>query len=173
MNRHFAIFRSFSRLHLDSQSLMGRVAVSAAWITGAHFLELFVRLGSSLIFTRLLFPEAFGIIAAAGTGITVLVMISDLGVRSVVVTSPNVGDEQFLRTAWTVQLVRSAILFLMALGLALAIATAQKNLLIGGDTAFGHSVVPKIIAVLGIVLLISGTESANEYVLVREIKSRG
>lgn len=71
----------------------------------------FLRLASNLILTRLLFPEAFGLMALVQVFMSGLQMFSDLGIRASVIQSDRGDDPDFLNTAWTVQIVRGFVLF--------------------------------------------------------------
>lgn len=69
-----------------------------------------LRLVSNLIMTRLLFPEAFGMMALVQLVIAGAAMFSDLGFRGAVVQDPRGNKPEFLNTVWTLQIVRGVIL---------------------------------------------------------------
>ncbi|MBL3586445.1 oligosaccharide flippase family protein [Rhodovulum sulfidophilum] len=73
-----------------------------------------LRLVSNLILTRLLFPEAFGLMAIVQVFMTGLQMFSDVGIRTSITLSKSGDDPDYLNTAWTVQILRGAILWLAA-----------------------------------------------------------
>ncbi len=77
-----------------------------------------MQLASNLILTRILFPEAFGLMALVTVFIGGLMMISDVGIRPSIVRSERAGEPVFQATAWTLQIVRGGILTLAALALA-------------------------------------------------------
>ncbi len=81
-----------------------------------------LRLISNLVLTRLLYPEAFGIMAIAQSFLTGLEMFSDTGIRVSIVQNKRGDDPAFLNTAWTMQILRGAMLwgitFLMAVPVA-------------------------------------------------------
>ncbi len=94
-------------------------ALRSSLITGTGFVaRQAVRLASNLILTRLLFPEAFGMMALVTVFLTGLVMFSDLGIGPSIMSSARGDEEDFLNTAWTVQILRAIILFFLALALA-------------------------------------------------------
>jgi lipopolysaccharide exporter len=68
-----------------------------------------IKLGSSLILTRILKPEAYGVITILMSIVFVLEMISDIGITIPIIRSKNGEDPQYLNTAWTLRLGRSAI----------------------------------------------------------------
>ncbi len=68
-----------------------------------------LRLGSNLILTRLLAPEAFGVVAIVVSIWYVLLMLSDLGLRAYVTRHPTAGDE-LVQTVWTIRFIRNIFL---------------------------------------------------------------
>ncbi len=78
-----------------------------------------LRLASNLILTRLLFPEAFGIMAIIQVVLTGVAMFSDFGLRSSIIQDKRGDDPAFLNTAWTLQILRGFVL-----GGAVALAAA-------------------------------------------------
>lgn len=71
-----------------------------------------LRFLSNLVLTRLLFPEAFGLMALVQVIITGLSMLSTFGLRISVMQSSRGDDEKFLNTCWTVQVLRGILLWL-------------------------------------------------------------
>lgn len=69
-----------------------------------------LRLGSNLILTRLLFPEAFGIMALIQVVLSAAAMFSDFGIRGSIVQDERGADPDFLNTAWTLQVLRGGVL---------------------------------------------------------------
>jgi len=69
-----------------------------------------LRLASNLVLTRLLFPEAFGLMALVGVVLTGVAMFSDLGIRGAVVSDPRGSEPAFLSTAFTLQILRGVFL---------------------------------------------------------------
>lgn len=82
-----------------------------------------LRLGSNLILSRLLFPEAFGLAALVSIFNQALVMFSDVGIEPGVIQSARGDEESFLKTAWTMQVVRGVGLWLCACLLAVPLSS--------------------------------------------------
>lgn len=76
-----------------------------------------LRLASNLILTRLLFPEAFGVMAMVSVFLMGLAMFSDVGVGPAIMQSKRGDDRDFLNTAWTIQIIRGVSLWLVACAL--------------------------------------------------------
>lgn len=74
-----------------------------------------LRLASNLILTRLLFPEAFGLMALVQVVLAGTAMFSDFGIRGSIVQNPRGDDPVFLNTAWTIQIGRGLVLGLAVL----------------------------------------------------------
>jgi O-antigen/teichoic acid export membrane protein len=101
-----------------TSSLRSRAVHSGAWIGVGFGIQKVLQLGSNLILTRLLFPEAFGLMALATVFLVGLQMFSDIGLKPAVIRDPRGDDPQFLNTAWTIQVARG--LLLCAIGVAIA-----------------------------------------------------
>ncbi|CAN0339902.1 unnamed protein product, partial [Chrysoparadoxa australica] len=72
----------------------------------------------NLILTRLLFPEAFGLMALVMVFLIGLGQFSDVGVTPSIMQSRRGDDQRFLDTAWTIQAFRGVGLWLVACALA-------------------------------------------------------
>mgnify|MGYP003767681351 CR=1 FL=1 len=77
-----------------------------------------VRLGKSLILTRLLFPEAYGVMAIVWAVLYALEMLSDVGLSAAVIRHKRGDDPDFLNTAWTMKTIRGGILCAVACAVA-------------------------------------------------------
>jgi O-antigen/teichoic acid export membrane protein len=98
--------------------IWSRAARGTAWTALSFVAAQGIRLGSNLILTRLLFPEAFGIMALVTVLLVGLMLFSDMGVRPAIMQSRRGDDADFLNTAWTIQILRGAVLWLAACALA-------------------------------------------------------
>lgn len=84
---------------------------SSAFTTLGYFASQGIRLASNLILTRLLFPEAFGMMALVSVVIAGLVNFSDAGTLPAIQQSRRGDDPAFLNTAWTIHWVRGLLLW--------------------------------------------------------------
>lgn len=102
--------------------LTARILRSASWVMVGYGGAQAIRLASNLILTRILFPEAFGLMTLV-TVITVgLMMFSDVGIGPSISQSKRGDDPAFLDTAWTIQVMRGFTLWGVTLLLALPVA---------------------------------------------------
>lgn len=80
-----------------------------------------LRLGSNLLLTRMLAPEAFGIMLLVNVVLLGLEQFADVGIGPGIIQN-NRDDDTFLNTAWTIQVVRGLILSLVAAAFAYPMA---------------------------------------------------
>lgn len=77
-----------------------------------------LRLVSSMVLTRLLYPEAFGIMTMISSVVFVIEMMSDVGIVGLLIRHEKGDHPTYLNTMWTVRLMRSCgngvLLFLAA-----------------------------------------------------------
>lgn len=92
-----------------------RLGREVAWVVAPFGFTQLLRLGSNIVLTRLLAPEVFGLMLLVNTLRTGTELLSDIGIGQSVVRSPNGEDRRFLDAAWTLQLLRGAILTVVAL----------------------------------------------------------
>ena len=107
------VMHSFRGDGLRAKALQG-----SGWTLGGFGAQQVLRLGSSLVLTRLLFPEAFGYMALASVYMTGLEMFSDIGIRPAIIQNKRGDDIEFLNTAWTMQIIRGFVLWFVACVLA-------------------------------------------------------
>ncbi|MCX7559231.1 oligosaccharide flippase family protein [Sulfitobacter sp. F26204] len=101
---------------------MARVVRSSSFIIMGYGGSQALRLASNLILTRLLFPEAFGLMALISVVTVGLMLFSDVGISPSIAQSKRGDDPAFLNTAWSIQIVRGALLWGIATLLAGPIA---------------------------------------------------
>ncbi|UWR89032.1 oligosaccharide flippase family protein [Phaeobacter inhibens] len=102
----------------QGESLAARVLRSASWLMMGYGGSQALRLAANLVMTRLLFPEAFGLMALVSVVITGLALFSDMGIGPSIAQSKRGDDPDFLDTAWSVQVVRGFALWGLTLLLA-------------------------------------------------------
>ena len=65
-----------------------------------------------MILTRILFPEAFGLMALVTVVLVASANFSDVGITPAILKDKRGHDPVFLNTAWTIQIGRGVILCL-------------------------------------------------------------
>ncbi|CUT11426.1 Polysaccharide biosynthesis protein [Bradyrhizobium sp.] len=106
-------------------TLKRRVITASVWSLASYGLAQIIRFASNLLFSRLLDPEAFGIMAIASLIAIGLQMFSDLGLKQSIVRHEGALTDDFVNTAWVLQIVRGLLLWLGALLAALGLWSAS------------------------------------------------
>ena len=87
----------------------------------------FIRFASNIVLTRLLVPDYFGLMALVSIFVQGLEMFSDLGVGLSVIQHKEGEKRDFLDTAWTLQCLRSVVLWTISAAIAWPLAVFYKQ----------------------------------------------
>jgi O-antigen/teichoic acid export membrane protein len=136
---------------------------AGAWSIAGYGLNQAIRFGSNLLLTRLLAPEAFGVMAIAFLVLTCLAMFSDLGLNINVIQSPRGRDHAFLNTVWAVQLIRGLLLWAVALCVSLILFPAGHSGFIPRDSVYADPRLPYVIAAVSLTALLAGAQSTRVF----------
>lgn len=98
-------------LAVASEGLGKRAVRGTAFSLGGQLVSQVLRLASNLLLTRLLDPDAFGLMAIVLAVTTGLQLISDVGIWQAIVRSPRGDEPDFQNTAWTLTALRGIGLF--------------------------------------------------------------
>jgi len=150
-----------SMLDIGRISLKQRVFSAGLWSVVSFSLNMILRFGSSMLMTRLLKPEMFGVMAIATTIMVGLAMFSDVGLKQNVVQSSRGSESSYLNTAWSVQIVRGFVLWIFALLVSLGIFLANRNGYVTADSVYAAQSLPYVISVLSVAAVIGGFESTK------------
>lgn len=93
-------------------SLRFRAIRAGVWTIGGYGANQVLRLGGNLVLTRLLFPEAFGLMALVQSVMIGLSMFLDVGVEASIIQNKRGHEESFINAAWTVQVVQGLMIWL-------------------------------------------------------------
>ena len=99
-------------------NLAKRAVRGGMWQLGAYGAQNVIRFASNIALTRLLTPDVFGLASITNTAIIGLEQLSDVGVTPSIVQNKNGETEPFLRTAFTIQVVRGILVTLIGVALA-------------------------------------------------------
>ncbi len=132
---------------------------AALWLVGSNVSSQVLRLISSLVLTRLLMPDAFGLMAAMGTLYFALIMFSDMGIWQSVVKSEKGNEDRFLGTAWAAQLIRSVIVAVLVCLMGLGVHVLSDRHWIQTSSVYADPRMPWMMASFAICALMQGLES--------------
>ena len=98
--------------------LQGTALQATVWTVFAYGSSQSLRMLNSVILTRMLLPEFFGLMALVSTLILGLRLLSDVGLLPSIISSSRGDEGVFLDTAWTLQILRGFCLWSVAVLLA-------------------------------------------------------
>lgn len=150
-------------------SLTRRVLSGGAVLMGGYAAGQVLRLVSNLIVARLVAPEAFGLMAVTISIIIFANMMTDIGVGASVVRSENSDDPRFLQTAWTVQIIRNVLVWILAMAGAGGIAYLAATGGVQETSIFANPLLPPVILWGVLQILISGFGSMNKPLAERHL----
>jgi len=153
----------------DRSGLAHKIMASAALSSVSFIGQMLLRIVSTMVLTRLLAPETFGVFAVVLAFLYILTLFSDMGVRGLILTREGEVDDGFLRACWTVQILRGALILALCGLIALALAGAQGAGFFGSETAYADPMLPYAVAATGFAPLVKGFASPVRFLYERRI----
>ena len=141
--------------------LRARILRASAWTMTGHIGSQLLRLSSNLIMTRLLVPEMFGVMVLANVILIGLQLFSDLGLGQGIVQSRRGNDLAYLNTVWTAQIIRGGVLWLLAVGIGLALHLLAESRWLPTGSVYADPILPYVVTVLSFSALIGGFVSTR------------
>lgn len=153
------------RVRSQSVSIFGRLLSFGTTRTGVLGLttvgSLIVRTGSSMVLTRLLIPDDFGIIGIIGSVFYTVALLTDIGTHAFLIRHERAGERHFRDVIWTIHAKR---------GFALFIAVAASSPLIAW--VLGKPSIALPLAVASLTFTINAFASFSLVTALRNDKSR-
>ena len=143
-------------------ALRQRILRAGAWASVGYGLSQALRLGGSLVMTRLLVPEMFGVMAIASIVLAMLLMLSDFGLTQNIVQSARGESPIFLDTAWAVQIIRGGLLWAVALLLSGGLYAGNQAGWFPPDSVYASPELPLVIAIGTFSAVISGFHECDQ-----------
>lgn len=140
-------------------SLLARTLRGTLWTVLAIAGGQGIRLASSLVLTRLLHPEAFGVMALMMVFVQAMQMFSDVGIGPSIIQNERGDEPRFLDTAWTVQVGRGAGIWLACAVIATPVAWFYDEPLLRG-----------LLPILGFQAVLSGFNSTAVFTANRRLE---
>lgn len=132
------------------------------WSLGGTGAAQLLRFVSNLILWRLLFPEAFGLMALVNSFMVALAMFSDVGVGPSVIQDAKGTETKRLHTAFTIQVGRGVIIFLLTCICAIPLARF-----------YGQPELAMYVPLVGLTALLQGTTSMRIITETKNVRMGG
>ncbi len=140
-------------------TLKFRAIRGSFWTVAGYGGSQVLRLGGNLVLTRLLFPEAFGLMALVQVFMQGLQMFSDFGIAPSIIQNPKGNTPEFLNTAWTLQVLRGFGLWVLTFVIAIPAARF-----------YGEPQLAQLLPAVGITAFISGMNSTRLATVNRQME---
>ncbi len=159
------------QLPTEQRSLKQKAMLAGVWSTLAFFVVALMRLVSTIVLTRLLTPDVFGIFSVLLTVTFLMTMFSDLGVRSLILTreEEKLGNA-FLWNCWTIQLLRGLVVGGLIVLIGVLFRVLQNYEVFPGYSSYSAPVLSSAISVSALAFIILSVESPNKFVYERDMK---
>jgi O-antigen/teichoic acid export membrane protein len=138
-----------------------RAVRASMWALVSFGAGTIIRLASNLVLTRLLFEEVFGMMAIITTFLVGLSLMSDIGINRAIVQSPRGEEPIYQDTAWSLQIIRGVLMWLVAFAISRPVAAAY-------DAPLLASLLP----VAAFTTVIQGFQSPNLPLLNRKLAQK-
>jgi len=149
--------------------LRAKVIRASIWVLGGSYASQALRLASNLILTRLLFPEAFGLMVVVNVFTQLLQAFSDVGIGPSIIQNKRGEDPDFLNTAWTMQVARGFVLWFASCVIAAVLWYGQSSGWLVGDNVYAAPLLPALLPVAGLGAVISGFSATSLFTLNRRL----
>ena len=143
---------------MPSPSLRQRVFKAGSWTLVGYVGAQGLRFASNLVLTRLLFPEAFGLMALMYSILTGINMLTDLGLNQSIVTSARGAEPAYANTAWSLQVAKGV---LVALAMVAAAGPAAAH--------FEQSQMAQLMWGIALIALVGSFGSTNVAIATRNV----
>lgn len=144
---------------LHTPSLKRAVLAGSSWTLLSVVAGHSIKLIKTLVLTRLLFPEAYGVMAIVGSVLFALGMLSDAGLAAAAIRHVRAGESSFINTLWTAKVIRGVLIFVITCLIAYPLSIIYRM----PDLVW-------LIPIAGFTMVLSGLNSTNVYSQQREMK---
>jgi O-antigen/teichoic acid export membrane protein len=135
------------------------IVKGVAWTAGTFGLSQLLRIVSSIILTRLLAPELFGIMVIIYALQSGMELLSDLGFGQNLIINKNADNPEFYNTVWSLRLVRGFLLLTCCIAAALPLAHL-----------YHAPILAWILPVVGVYFVLGGLGSLSAAFLQRRLQ---
>lgn len=132
---------------------------NAVWTAAGFGISTLIRVGSNLILTRLLAPEAFGLMSLVMAFVIGVAFFTDVGIGQALIQNPRGEDPVFRNTVWTIQIIRGFGMFVICLIIAAPVAALYNE-----PELFG------LLATVSLSVLLSGFTSSGLLIASRQLR---
>ena len=117
--------QKYMNLFMNGKGMRGNIARGGIWLGIGGGSEHFLRLVRNMILTRLIAPEAFGVVAIVLAINTFFESFTQIGIKEAIIQNPRGSEYVYLNGAFWISAIRGAVLY----GCALFLSTSNRRFL--------------------------------------------
>jgi lipopolysaccharide exporter len=153
------VLRDNKRVLMSGDGVKAKLFRGGAWLGTGSVLEQTLRFGRNLILTRLLAPEAFGLMAITLSFSSIIHTITDIGVKEAIIQNPKGDQREYVGAAWWLAFGRALSIYVCLFVASPWVAKFYGN----------PELVPLLrVAALGVIF--DGALSSKAYIAVKNMK---
>lgn len=139
------------------------------WSLSSTFFSQLIRLVNNLLLTRILAPELFGLMAVVNVLVAGAALLSDIGISQSIIQSKNGEQKKFLDTAWSIQIIRGLIIWVVLCVIAFLVWAGNELVFFNQESVYSDSKLPMVIIIVGLTSMISGFNSTAIHLYRRKL----
>ncbi|MEM6904274.1 MAG: oligosaccharide flippase family protein [Pseudomonadota bacterium] len=155
----------------DPESLIAKMLGSGIWTVMGFGIGSVLRLLGNLILTRILLPDAFGLMALIIAIHVGLVLFTDVGLNQSVMRDKRGDEPGFLRLIWTLKCIRGISIAVIILVISVVIGVLGPQLA-PPASVYADPRLPWLLAVSSLSALLQAAASTNQMLANRHLKVR-
>ncbi|MBX3621794.1 MAG: oligosaccharide flippase family protein [Rhizobacter sp.] len=141
---------------------MNKKIVSASAVSLAtFFVGQVLRFVGNVVLAKLLLPSAFGVVAIVNLLILALTLLSDVGMRQIIIQRQGEVTPEFANTVWTMQILRGLGICLLAIASAVVLRSLQVYGVVDPHTAYADPLLPFLLSGAALAAVFQGLESSK------------
>jgi O-antigen/teichoic acid export membrane protein len=137
---------------------IGSLVKGTIWTIGAYGASQVIRLVTNIALARLLAPDLFGLMLIVYSLRTGFALISDIGIGQNIIYNKNAENPDFYNTAWSLEIIRNAVLWLLCVAAAAPVARFYES-----------PILAVVIPISALSLIIAGASSASRYLVQKRL----
>jgi lipopolysaccharide exporter len=159
ISQSYGQIKSYVEGMFSGEDLRAKVFRGGAWLGSGSVTEQVFRFGRSMLLTRLLAPEAFGVMAVIMSASTAIHTITDIGIKEALIQNPRGTEEHYMGAAWWLALGRAVTLAFLVCLFAPLIAKF-----------YGNSEMTPLLRVSTLAVVFDGAFSSKAYITIKQMK---
>lgn len=137
---------------------------AGGWVIIGFVFNIVIRFSSNLIMTRLLAPDAFGIVAISNIVILGLQLLSDVGLKQSVIRKESV-DNRYLDSIWVVQILKGFLVAFVVCLTSLFVYLTNSSL----SGVYSDPVLPVVLLLAALNPVVMGFETTKQAMANRNL----